>query len=136
MRLIRSRLAAIALTVVVWQITGVAVTPVVLCGVTSVRSAVTDDQACTCDHAGDGICPMHKTAKKANATPTSRESRWCPGCGEQADMMVLTMLSTSAGPIQRRHRTIRPVEASAPVFLTSTALADVVRLPVSPPPKS
>jgi hypothetical protein len=135
MRLIRSRFAALALALLAWQIAGVAVTSVALCCFDSARAGSDEDVACTCDHAGSAICPMHKTVKKQSTDPQSHRTRWCAGCGDQAGLMIQTMLAAWGGLPESRHRVIRPAATAERMFLASAALPDAVRPPVSPPPR-
>jgi hypothetical protein len=128
MRLIRSRFAALAPALLAWQITGVAVTSAALRCFDSARAGSDED-------AGRGICPMHKTEKKQSTDPQSHRTRWCAGCGDQAGLMIQTMLAGWGGLPESRHRVIRPAATAERMFLASAALPDAVRPPVSPPPR-
>lgn len=135
MRLIRSRLAAVALALLAWQVTGVAVTPVALCCINPARAGADEDVVCTCEHEGNAICPMHKIAKQQGADSPSPQTRWCAGCGDQADLMIQTMLAASDGLPESRHCVVRPAAISQGMSLVAAALLNTLRSPVSPPPK-
>jgi hypothetical protein len=135
MQLIRSRLVAVALALLAWQITGVAVTPVALCSVNPARAGSGEGLECTCDHDSDGVCPMHKTAKKQTAGPRSHPTRLCEGCGDRADTIIETMLASGGGTTERRQEVVRPAARAERMFLGAAAWPDATRPPVSPPPK-
>ena len=134
MSLIRSRLVVLALALLIWQVAGVCATPVALCSINAARAAAGQDVACTCDHTDGGVCQMHKTAKK-HADAPSPQTRWCAGCGDEADLMILTMLAASGGLPGSRQGVITPAVTSERLFFAALMLRDAVCRPVSPPPR-
>jgi len=115
------------------QVAGIAATPVVLCEMGgAVTPASADEIACTCTHGPNAECPMHKHKKPA---PVSGETRWCTGCSD-TPAAVLTTLMGVFGEIVLRHQPIAPERLSESLSILVERPLNLVRPPVSPPPRA
>ncbi len=114
------------------QVAGIAATPVVLCEMGgAATSASADEIACTCSHGPNAECPMHKHKKPA---PASGETRWCTGCSD-IPAAVLTTLIGVAGEIVLRQQPVAPEGVSGSISALVERPQNLVRPPVSPPPR-
>ena len=133
MRVIRSRIAAAALTLLAWQVAAVCIAPAAL-GSADATHAVAEAATCTCDHAEGGVCPMHG-AGTPHAASNADQPRWCAGCGDEANLMIQTLLAASGGLPEGRYRMVGPAEPSEPTTLAAEVAPDGIRSPHSPPPR-
>jgi len=129
---IRSRIVAVAFVLLAWQAGVVCFAPLALCSVNATNAAA-EDAACTCDHAGGGICPMHGTPTSKSH---SRRAHWCAGCGDETALMIQALLAASGSLPPRRHRAIAPPEISERMVLVAAVLPVALRSPAAPPPRS
>lgn len=115
------------------QMAGIAATPLVLGQMDSTTtSAVTDEGRCTCAHGKNAECPMHKQTKPASAP---RGTQWCSGSHDTQEG-VLTTLVGFAGTLVQRHQPAAPEGVSASLGALLERPLDIVRPPVSPPPRN
>lgn len=132
MHSIRRRLIALVLVMLAGQLAGMAATPTVLCQMGGAATSASDDEiACTCPRGPNGECPMHTHKKPASS---SRETRWCAGCQDNEDA-VLTTLIGFAGVIVPRQHPVVPEGVSASVGALVERPLNLLRPPVSPPPR-
>jgi hypothetical protein len=138
MRILRSRLAAFALGVVVCQSATLLAAPLVLCAAAGAETASSGvDADCPC---GDetGMCPMHhKAAKSDRPAPTApvKGKAYCSGCSDSSDTALLVMTSL-ATPIVTPFDLVAPRIETAIVVTASASFVPVDRPPVAPPPKA
>ncbi|MES1256123.1 MAG: hypothetical protein ABUS56_10975 [Acidobacteriota bacterium] len=132
MRSLRHRLVALVFAVVACQVAGIAGTPVALGTMLVTDSTGGDEVACTCTHGPNAECPMHEHKKPA---PPSRDTRWCTGCHDAADM-VLTPIVGFVAPLVDRQGVDAPVGVAASVTAAVDFSLDLARPPASPPPRT
>jgi len=130
-RLIRRRLIVLVLAVIAGHVAGIAATPAVLCQMGGAAAARADEIVCTCIHGSNAECPMHKHKK---AAPMSSETRWCTGCSD-APAAVLTTLMGVSGEIVGRDQPVAPEAVSESLSILVERPLNLVRPPVSPPPR-
>ena len=111
---------------------GIAATPMVLFQMGGAATAASGEKiACTCIHGPNAECPMHKHNKPA---PVSDKTRWCTGCSE-SPAAILTTLIGFAGEIVLRQQSVAPQGLSESLGVLVERPANLVRPPVSPPPR-
>ena len=133
MRVIRSRIAAAALTLLAWQVAAVCIAPVAI-GSADASHGAAAAVRCTCDHAGGGVCPMHG-AGASHAASNAQQPRWCAGCGDEASLMIQTLLAASGGLPGRGYQMIGLAASSGMTSLAAELVPDAAHSPHSPPPR-
>jgi hypothetical protein len=131
MTLIRRRLVALVLIVLAGQVAATASTPAVFGAMTMAESGDADGTVCTCVHAPDAECPMHK---RKPAVPAGQD-RWCAGCHEGAGA-VLTSLVDFVAPLVDRRTALIQDTVSTPVSVVAEHALSLAPPPVSPPPRA
>jgi hypothetical protein len=131
MWLIRRRLVAVALTVVLCHLGGVS--SAVVCQTGAAETSAADAIVCTCDHASGGECPMHKAAHSpaGAASPTTSQFRCCPD-----DAGGVLTIGYWAGPPVNRLELQTPAPLSVSISSIPAHVLDVNRSPDFPPPRT
>jgi len=138
MLLIRRRLIAVVLAVMACGLAGLVATPAAVCQMGVGARVASAEIVCTCGHGADAQCPMHKHhgagSSKSSSPSSSNTNRWCAGCRDSVEM-TLTALVGFAAPIVDRYQTVVPDGSSESLPPFGWHPPDVVRPPVSPPPR-
>ena len=138
MHIFRSRLALLALGVVVCQSATLLAAPLVLCTAARAETALSGvDADCPC---GDetGMCPMHhKSTKGDRPAPTApaKGKAYCSGCSDNSDAALLVITGLSS-PIVARFDLVVPHGEATIRPASSTSFVPIVPPPSAPPPKA
>jgi hypothetical protein len=136
---IRRRLIAFVLTVIVGTLAAVAATPVAigqLIAASAPAAAPSEQALCTCGHGMDAQCPMHHHGADSRkpTQPPAKGNRWCAGCRDSVDMTLTAMIGFAV-PMVDSCRLTPPDAASESLVAFAARPLDLVRPPVSPPPR-
>lgn len=131
MWLIRRRLVAAVLAVVVCHLAGVS--SALVCQTGGVESPGVNATVCTRGHDSNGGCPMHKAAHSSAGTPpaTNCHFRRC-----RDDASGALTIGYWAGPLVSRLELPMPASLSASFFSIPVRVLDATRPPVYPPPRA
>jgi hypothetical protein len=136
MLLIRRRLIAVVLAVMAGVLAGLVATPAAVCQMGVGARVASAEIVCTCGHGADAQCAMHPHhgSGAPSKSSSSNTNRWCAGCRDSIEM-TLTALVGLAAPIVDRYETVVPDGSSESLPPFGWHPLDVVRPPVSPPPR-
>jgi hypothetical protein len=133
-RLIRVRLTALVVAVIVGALTGLVGTPMAICGINvSAAAGSPVEIVCTCGHGVGAQCPMHPHHQTGKETKSTTH-RWCAGCHDSVEMTLTAMIGFAA-PIVDRQQLIAPDGTSIAVHTHSQLPLDGVHPPIAPPPR-
>jgi hypothetical protein len=129
---IRRRLIVLVLAVMACQLIGFAAAPIAVCQMGSpATSTVSVEVTCECPRDSTAECPMHPHQKPA---PSRRETRWCAGCQDSQELVLMTLIGVAGAIVQCRHPGA-PEGVSESLAALFERPLDVVRPPFSPPPR-
>ena len=131
MRTLRGRLFALTLIVVIGQLAGTVAASTALLGSVSPSNRSSEGTVCTCPHAADGECPMHKHRPPASSPDTPRYV----SCHSSTEIALTTLVGVT-GLLAEGQQTEVPDGVSEAVVAASTEPLNLIRPPVSPPPRS
>ena len=130
--MVRRRLVAMVVAVLASQAAGIAAAPLAFFEDRAAASTASEPIACTCPGGGMGKeCPMHKHRPPASSPDTPRYV----SCHSSTEIALTTLVGVT-GLLAEGQQTEVPDGVSEAVVAASTEPLNLIRPPVSPPPRS